>query len=122
VPRGPQPPSLTGVGKPIKTFVAAERDLIQEPQSVSGDVVEADADLPLLDQMQQVLARVFAGQLLRRLLKMPGKRGHGVGIRSQGVGREVPQPHVFDHALTQCGHGRLLSVRGWSRSSQKLDF
>jgi len=84
-------------------------DATEQPLTAEEiDRVRGLGDQLNLHEVQQVPAGLGSIEVLGRAAVMPGELGHGVHVRVDRVGREVPQAHVFDHALTKRGHRRLL--------------
>src|SRR5437868_180784 len=78
--------------------------------------------LPLLDEVELVGANVGRTQQLWRLAELAGESRDLLNVGAPGVGREVANPHILDHAMAKRGHGQLLGgmvcARGRNPSSR----
>src|SRR5439155_1717062 len=82
----------------------SQRHAKEKLQPAAGDVVAAPTRLLVPHQVQQVLPRVLAAQLLGRALEVLGKLRHRAPVGLDRVRREVAQGHVIDHPPTKWGH------------------
>ena len=56
-------------------------------------------------EVQEILAEVVLGDLVRRLVKVRGELPDGVDVGLLSPRREAAELHVFQHALTEWRHG-----------------
>src|SRR6516165_9604806 len=82
----------------IRDMVAAQRDTIQESQGGTSLLVVAEGDTALLHEVDQVGTDVFGAEVLRRGVEVAGQASDAPDVGADGLGGEVAEDHVLDHA------------------------
>ena len=100
---------LLGADNGLDDPIPAQGDAVEELQGAAGLVEIAPGDMTLLHQIEQVRADLLWAQALGRDIVVPSKRGYALDVNLDGMGREIAQGHVLDHATAQRTHGRVLS-------------
>jgi hypothetical protein len=85
---------------PMNTDVSLQGLLIEESDRTQGDGGRRASDLFLVRQVQEVLTKIFFGELVRAGVVMRGQLAHGRYVAFLGSCREPPQLHILQHPLT----------------------
>ena len=99
---------LLGRGDARGDIVAAQGLAVEEAQGAAGLVIVAHGDVPLLEEMEQVVADVFGAEVIGRGVEVAGEAGDASDVGLDGRRGEVAEGHVVDHAAAQGCHVRLL--------------
>jgi hypothetical protein len=75
-----------------------EGDLVEESECGDGLVVVAPGDVAFLDEVEEVGADLVGTEGLGRAFEVLGECGDALGVDLDGLGGEVAEAHVFDHA------------------------
>lgn len=99
-----------GTGQLFEWPVLAQRDAKEEVQSATGLIVRVPGP-PQANQMQQVLADMFLGELIGRAVEVLGELGDSPNVSVLGVDRHVPHSEVIEQTLAQWCHRSLQEWR-----------
>jgi hypothetical protein len=91
--------------------VSFERDLVEEAQRRHDGTERTGRQLLVGRHVDLVGANFLGPQYFRRRVEVAREERDLLHVRSLGVGREVPDLHVLDHALPKRCHGALLGQR-----------
>jgi hypothetical protein len=87
--------------------LALEGDLVEEAEGGDGLVVIAPGDVAFLDEVEQIGANVIGAEGLGGALEVLGECGDSLGVDLDGLGGEVAEVHVLDHAEAKRCHDVL---------------
>ena len=76
---------------------------VEKSQGADGHEERAGGELLLVDEIVLIGADVLRTEVLGRPAEVPGKLRHVLTARGLRLLGEVPDPHVFAHALTKRG-------------------
>src|SRR5262249_22776574 len=95
-------------GDAREDIVPAQSHVVDEAQGTAGLVIVADGGAPLLEAVEQEGADLLGAEALGRAIEVAREASDTADVGLDGVGGEVAEGHVVDHATAQSGHVRLL--------------
>lgn len=82
-----------------------QRALVEEPDPREVNAEGALGDLLLIEQEQEILAQLLFAELVGSALVVLSQSVDSGDITRLGLGGEPPQLQVFEHAVSEGGHG-----------------